>query len=538
MAKKITLKNKNGDVLCPHTAIEQVQGLKEALDNKLGKTEKAVSAKTTKVSKSSEADPNFALSFYAGQAAPSTTPTADKVYVGSSVDGSVISVPALDGSTSMANYMNLRMSFNSKFFHEIAVSPNSNGIYHRNVRNGNALEWKQLRTIDDKVTTSHIADTAITPAKIQTSIALNGTPSMTVEPTTSSPDKTIASVGLVKEAVDGIEIGGTNLLRYIKDDGSSYWDGGSGVTCDVTINGDVIKGQTNGNNNPRIYNSSTKEIVWEPNTDYVLSYYAKGQGDYSALIIIEGNNVNFCPFSDMGVYSSEWKKYVKKFTTPSDIIDANTQLLKFYCGHRNANDTTSWLEVKDIKIERGNKATDWSPAPEDIVNGIKIDTRNLLSDSEEITIDGSALTSGTKYEVRKLPISVAVGDVLTFNCEDLIINAGTGQTHAIVLRVPGVGALAPMQWISPTSKTATITVTQASDTPHLYIYAGYADDSAGKSITYKGATLVKGTKPMLLWQPSVEEVQGKIEAVKPTIFLQTLQPSATEVKEGDIWIIQ
>jgi hypothetical protein len=44
MAKKITLKNKNGDVLCPHTAIEQVQGLKEALDDKLGKTDKVSSA--------------------------------------------------------------------------------------------------------------------------------------------------------------------------------------------------------------------------------------------------------------------------------------------------------------------------------------------------------------------------------------------------------------------------------------------------------------------------------------------------------------
>lgn len=173
-------------------------------------------------------------------------------------------------------------------------------------------------------------------------------------------------VQAVQEKIDGIEIGGTNLLRYIKDDGSSYWSGGSGVTCDVTIDGDVIKGQTNGNNNPRIYNSSTKEIVWESNTHYVLSYSARGEGNYPARIIIEGNNVNFCPFSDMGVYTSDWKKYVKKFTTPSDIIDANTQLLKFYCGHRNANDTTSWLEVKDIKIERGNKATDWSPAPEDV----------------------------------------------------------------------------------------------------------------------------------------------------------------------------
>ncbi|MBQ1969158.1 MAG: hypothetical protein II371_06185, partial [Flavobacteriales bacterium] len=39
--KKITLKSNNGDELYPLTVVQQVEGLKEALDNKLGKTEKA-----------------------------------------------------------------------------------------------------------------------------------------------------------------------------------------------------------------------------------------------------------------------------------------------------------------------------------------------------------------------------------------------------------------------------------------------------------------------------------------------------------------
>lgn len=60
--------------------------------------------------------------------------------------------------------------------------------------------WREIRFRDDSITTSDIGEAVITPAKIQTSIALNGTPSMTIEPTTSSPDKTIASVGLVKES--------------------------------------------------------------------------------------------------------------------------------------------------------------------------------------------------------------------------------------------------------------------------------------------------------------------------------------------------
>lgn len=361
MAKKITLKNKNGDVLCPHTAIEQVQGLKEALDDKLGKTEKAASATNANTSK------KLCTAAYGGGDLNlnTFTVTDGSVEYRSIIPNTAANMPDPTG------YQNSVMCFglHSNGATAQMFFSKDNPLYYRSSQTGG---WKQLRTMNDLVTTSHIADTSITSEKLAQSLILRGTPQLETQPTPSSESQNIASVGLVKKAVDGIEI----------------------------------------------------------------------------------------------------------------------------------------------------------------------DTRNLLSDSEEITIDGSALTSGTKYEVRKLPISVVVGDVLTFNCEDLIINAGTGQTHAIVLRVPGVGALAPMQWISPTSKTATITVTQASDTPHLYIYAGYADDSAGKSITYKGATLVKGNKPMLTWQAAPEDVEAKIEAAKPTIFLQTLQPSATEVKEGDIWIIQ
>ena len=231
-----------------------------------------------------------------------------------------------------------------------STNPNAGDFYILN------RAWKQL--LEDLVTTSHIADTAITPAKIQTNIALNGTPSMTVEPTTSSPDKTIASVGLAKT----------------------------------------------------------------------------------------------------------------------------------------------------------------------VVNNLKIGTRNLLPSSKEITIDGSAITSGSKYITKKLPISVAVGDVLTFSCEDLIINAGTDETHAILLY--SGGALATVKYISPTSKTATITVTKASTTPYLYMYAGYSDDSAGKSITYKGATLVKGDKPMLLWQRAEEDLD---DVADYTVFPNLISASDLEL---------
>ena len=251
MAKKITLKDKEGTVLCPHTAIEQVEGLQGALDGKLGESEKAASA----------------------------------------------------ASADIANTV-----------------------------------------IDKCISTSKIVDAAITSSKIALDITLNGTPHLTVEPTVSSPDTAIASVGLVK----------------------------------------------------------------------------------------------------------------------------------------------------------------------DIVVGYPKNTRNLLSSSKEITVDATDGV-GTRYAYRKLPISVSVGDELTFHCEDFIVNAGTGQNHAILLYANGT-PLAVEKYISPTSKTATIKVTKASDAPYLYLYAGFSNSSAGKSVTYKGVTLVKGDTPLTHWVPSAED--NDLEKVK------------------------
>ena len=189
MAKKITLKDKNGVVLCPHTAIEQVQRLKEALDDKLGKTEKAASASSLTPLTLDHADTtsNAGLTVY-------------QLWTGD--EGTDI-LP--NGSMMLNMATNDGVKKQLLFGHP--VGSNNNMVIQYRRRAGSWSDWKTVAftdstvasVIDGAISTSKIATAAITPAKIQTSIALNGTPSMTVEPTTSSPDKTIASVGFVKK---------------------------------------------------------------------------------------------------------------------------------------------------------------------------------------------------------------------------------------------------------------------------------------------------------------------------------------------------
>ena len=206
MAKKITLKDKEGTVLCPHTAIEQVEGLRGALDGKLGKSEKAAS--------SASADTTSSLKSLTLDHTDTTSNDGLTVYQLWTGDEGTAIKP--NGSMMLNMATNDGTKKQLLFGHQVGGENNMVIQYRRSV-SGSWSDWKTLAFTDSKVayastadiantvndgsiSTSKIADTAITPAKIQTNIALNGTPSMTVEPTTSSPDKTIASVGLVKES--------------------------------------------------------------------------------------------------------------------------------------------------------------------------------------------------------------------------------------------------------------------------------------------------------------------------------------------------
>ena len=286
MAKKITLKDKEGTVLCPHTAIEQVEGLQRALDGKLGKSEKVASATNADSATNANNAKTLGTSSYGGGDLNTFIPTAGKVGYYSIIPNTATNMPDVSG------YQNAVMSFGlhdngataQMFFakdkplyyrssadaewkqiankkdvekafgylgynldlNQFKDNDNKSGSVYINIPDGqqnttgvpnaygsavnfgagvsnfqlftegynNKLyyrnrwysaagrdwsDWEQVRFMSNSITTSDIADAAITPAKIQTSIALNGTPSMTVEPTLSSPDKTIASVGLVKE---------------------------------------------------------------------------------------------------------------------------------------------------------------------------------------------------------------------------------------------------------------------------------------------------------------------------------------------------
>lgn len=89
------------------------------------------------------------LTYLSGQYTNNATETADQIYLGSSTNWDVISSPVKDGTDALCNIMSMRMAFNASFWHEIAATPNTNMLYHRNVSSNGAVNWKTILDSDN-----------------------------------------------------------------------------------------------------------------------------------------------------------------------------------------------------------------------------------------------------------------------------------------------------------------------------------------------------------------------------------------------------
>ena len=87
-----------------------------------------------------------------------------------------------------------------------------------------------------------------------------------------------------------------------------------------------------------------------------------------------------------------WTKFIHTFEMPK-----GTQSLHLGIKFDNATQVAGdKIHFKNFKIERGNKATDWTPAPEDVQ--AEIDSRPTFQDfdqTDKVTINGGNIKAGT-----------------------------------------------------------------------------------------------------------------------------------------------
>lgn len=224
----------------------------------------------------------------------------------------------------------------------------------------------------------------------------------------------------IDKTIQEIEIGGRNLLRNSTfDKGMSFWSGN--ITWDTTIKKD-------NHNSIKIYKDNATTDVWsvarqtfsndvKRGEKYTLScwYYVKDRNKFTSGFSLE-IKAKIKGVGDQGLGTKTISKenlVLNKWTHESVTITVQRDDIENIFAHPYIyKNGEVWLT--EIKVEKGSKATDWSPAPEDvdqaIVDNIQTVTDKISTVESKLTqtTDSiSASVSGLQSETQKITTNVS-----------------------------------------------------------------------------------------------------------------------------------
>lgn len=174
-----------------------------------------------------------------------------------------------------------------------------------------------------------------------------------LEQSVDSFKASVSSTYATKDEVDAIEIGARNLLpdtdfkgvskRYEKLEGAAT-EGGFHFYPTIPIEKDV---------------------------EYTLSVDIRGKANVVFYeICSEGGNKSHVFITKSEIDEEEYQRFSITFTVDTTRVFQNVYICTQW-GDTNTL-TGDWFEIKpsSLKLEKGNKATDWTPAPEDVSSAI------------------------------------------------------------------------------------------------------------------------------------------------------------------------
>lgn len=194
-----------------------------------------------------------------------------------------------------------------------------------------------------------------------------------------------------QESIDNLEIGGRNLLTntWTMD---SPWTNSSKAAAKFDETEKIYYRTVWSSTGSSWDNYVTQHVKLQPSTEYTLSFLAKRRSaDVNPTLMCRLDRdaaiKYIVPASGVKLGTS-WNRYSYTFTAPDN---ASNEPLRFYAyvGSGAYNEDTALL-IANVKLEKGNKATDWTPAPEDAI--AQVDVEYYLSDSATSLSGGSWTT--------------------------------------------------------------------------------------------------------------------------------------------------
>lgn len=224
----------------------------------------------------------------------------------------------------------------------------------------------------------------------------------TTEPTGTCVWKLSEHTSVAQTNLDNLKIGGKNLLlwtgegeTYSDHQGTSRLWNYTTIYGTLAINGNTAvftknsDGLTNNASGLRVMSltesggSASSSANYGQSTQYGIDFKIGERYTFSCDVKTDGNRVGLSMqyyngtsvWKDVGIgefvpADTDWHRYSFTFTIPSGFVCITA--LGVYCQLLEGVK----LELKNIKLECGNKATDWTPAPEDVDASIETASGN------------------------------------------------------------------------------------------------------------------------------------------------------------------
>jgi hypothetical protein len=204
--------------------------------------------------------------------------------------------------------------------------------------------------------------------------------------------------------VTDIEIGGVNLIKNSNfADGVHRWET-IGITCTVETDstyGHHIKFSSSvvGDGNHRLIASASDNFSHVKDTIYTLSFYAKASANTQVQSNVAGG-ANPCNYS----LTTSWQRY----TTTYKASAAGS--LTFW-----AVEASKDIYLANIKLERGNKPTDYTVSPEDVQTAI-LSTKNSIENvSSKVDTNTKSIQDKVSKTTYETDLKLVKGDLSKAN---------------------------------------------------------------------------------------------------------------------------
>ena len=288
----------------------------------------------------------------------------------------------------------------------------------------------------------------------------------------------------IQEKFDDLEIGGRNLLLSTKDFNiPNMTSGMSKVTeayKDLTVRGGEISANTIMVFQCDFTNFNLGDI-------YTLSFYAKGNlsslnaffhgaTGYVKAYSIAASIGYVSQIGDgyhcFGSLTSEWTRY---WVTWKLADTGDTSIKKYILLRTDGSLAGEEVYVCGLKFEKGNKATDWTPAPED-----KADVSHTHSTSD---ISSGTLSSG---RLPTIPVSKGGTGLTSLTSGQALIGNGTGSITTRVIDTTSGGTSGSTSLI--TSGAVYAGLNGKANSSHSHSYLPLSGGTLSTS-TYYGLTI-------------------------------------------------